>query len=116
MHDDPRGVLFFPDDIEPEATTYEGVVSDVAEDGVWVAPGPGIDMEALHAIASQLIGPDGKIKAGSFDIGRMFSGLQGQIAEALGMQQPPPVDGDVVDMKPDEPARAPPSSKDPGKA
>ena len=30
VHDDPRGILFFPDSVEPEATTYAGVVAEAA--------------------------------------------------------------------------------------
>jgi hypothetical protein len=37
VHDDPRGLLFFPDDNEPESTTYDTVVKEVGDDGVWIA-------------------------------------------------------------------------------
>ncbi|AKT43295.1 hypothetical protein [Chondromyces crocatus] len=37
IHDDPRGILFFPDSIEPEGQTYEAVVAEVGEQGVWVS-------------------------------------------------------------------------------
>jgi len=35
-HDDPRGVLFFPDDHEPTATTYAEVVAEVEAHGIWI--------------------------------------------------------------------------------
>ncbi|EYF05794.1 hypothetical protein [Chondromyces apiculatus] len=36
VHDDPRGVVFFPDSIEPEGQTYDAVVAEVIGDGAWV--------------------------------------------------------------------------------
>ena len=92
LHDDPRGLLFFPDDVEPESTTYEGVVEEVADDALWVPLAGGIDMNALHALASQLLGgapgADGTTAgASSFAIGRLFEGLQGHLAEAFGREQ-----------------------------
>src|SRR5688572_23227719 len=30
VHDDPRGLLFFPDTYEPNATTYDAVVAEMA--------------------------------------------------------------------------------------
>ena len=35
-HQDPRGILFFPDVIETRGRTYDEVVSSVGEAGVWV--------------------------------------------------------------------------------
>ncbi len=35
-HDDPRGVLFFPDDKEPEGSTYDAVVAEVEAHGIWI--------------------------------------------------------------------------------
>src|SRR6476659_1823974 len=29
VHDDPRGLFFFPDSCEPTATTYEGVLAEL---------------------------------------------------------------------------------------
>lgn len=100
VHDDPRGVLFFPDSIEHDATTYAGVIAEVAEEGVWVslaaeiAPDdlaallpPGIDMDALRSLAGQMLGgpQDGSAPAASsFDIAKMFEGMQGQLVETLG--------------------------------
>lgn len=104
VHDDPRGILFFPDSIEPEVSTYEGVVEEVGEEGMWIplvpeldanalaAALPGVDMAALQALAGQLMGggaPDGKNPAvSSFDIAKMFEGMQGQLADALGIELP----------------------------
>ena len=86
IHADPRGLLFFPDDLDPESTTYEGVIEEVADDALWVPLDGGIDINALHALASQLLGGDGTGGgATSFDIGRMLEGVHGQLAEALGM-------------------------------
>jgi hypothetical protein len=36
IHDDPRGILFFPDVIEPDPTTYHSVVAQVASDCTWI--------------------------------------------------------------------------------
>jgi len=37
-HDDPRGILFIPDVAAPKARSYEAVVEEVGEGGVWAAP------------------------------------------------------------------------------
>ena len=126
VHDDPRGILFFPDTLEPEATTYAGVVEEAAGEGVWISLAaevdimPGgmavFDMEALQQIAGQLIGaaPDGSIKmASSFDIAKMFEGVQGHLAATFGLEMGTPpevVDAEVVDVAPEpepEPALPP---------
>lgn len=36
VHDDPRGVLFFPDADAPEAETYDAIVSELEGKGVWI--------------------------------------------------------------------------------
>ena len=41
-HDDPRGILFFPDTCEPRAKSYDAVVREVEGAGVW-APNVSID-------------------------------------------------------------------------
>src|SRR6188474_379904 len=41
-HDDPRGILFFPDVCEPKGADYEAIASAVARAGVW-APKVGAD-------------------------------------------------------------------------
>jgi len=53
VHDDPRGILFFPDSIEPEVSTYAGVVEEAGEEGVWVAVEPELDANALAAAGGE---------------------------------------------------------------
>jgi hypothetical protein len=36
VHDDPRGLLFFPDVCEPSGRTYDAVVAEVGSAGVWI--------------------------------------------------------------------------------
>ena len=36
LHDDRRGILFFPDVAEPRGVTYEAVVAEIGAAGVWV--------------------------------------------------------------------------------
>jgi len=38
QHDDPRGILFIPDVAAPQARSYDAVVEEVGEGGVWAAP------------------------------------------------------------------------------
>ena len=78
VHEDPRGLMFFPDDVEPEGTTYEGVIEEVGEDAFWVSLTGGIDVDALRALAAQLL-----------------EGIQGQFA-ALGLEP-------ESEQEPDEP-------------
>jgi hypothetical protein len=102
LHDDPRGVMFFPDTLEPDAQTYDAVVAEVAAEGMFVPVAPsalagavaGIDPQLLQALAEQLLGGgggDGTSAGGGgaplpFDIGKMISGFQGQILESLRAQ------------------------------
>lgn len=37
---DPRGVLFFPDTRDPEGRTYDAIVSEMEDDGVWISATP----------------------------------------------------------------------------
>lgn len=124
VHDDPRGLLFFPDDNEPESMTYDAVVTEVGEDGVWIAltevdddedgrlddlqGTPPIDMDMLHAFAGQLMGDVDESGAPravtSFDVGQMFEQMQRGLldtltAEATKMQQ-------GAEGAPSEPSRA----------
>ncbi len=99
VHDDPRGLLFFPDSFEPVGTTYDAVVAEAADKGVFVATAlldededdahaPAIDFDALQALAGQLMGADhgGTAPAGtSFEVGKLLEGMQQQLAEALGI-------------------------------
>jgi hypothetical protein len=36
VHDDPRGLLFFPEACDPSASTYDEVVLEIGERGTWV--------------------------------------------------------------------------------
>lgn len=118
VHDDARGLLFFPDTCEPEGSTYDAVVAEVAPSGVWIATAlvdeeeggaaldlsallagglPPIDMETLQAFAGQLLGQTGgepgdeeeaaARPATSFEVAKLFEGVQQQLIEALGVQQ-----------------------------
>jgi hypothetical protein len=46
VHDDPRGVLFFPDVCEPSGRTYDAVVAEIASAGVWI---PAVVLTAKEA-------------------------------------------------------------------
>jgi hypothetical protein len=120
VHDDARGLLFFPDSCEPEGTTYDAVAAEVADEGVWIATAlvdedagdaavlPPIDMAALQAFAGQLLGgPEGaEAPATSYDVARLFEGVQQQLLEALGMAEqdrlPPEADDAPRDGDGDE--------------
>jgi len=65
IHADPRGVLFFPDTIEPEATTYEGVVAEAGGEGLWLSVVPS--------------------RASSFEIGQIFQDAQREIFTSFGL-------------------------------
>ncbi len=117
-HDDPRGVLFFPDTIEPEAQTYAAVVAEVGEEGIFIdaaapdvdalAGAAGIDMAMVQRLAEQLLGgsPDGASPPTPFEIGKLMEGLQGQLMASMQQHgagqdehEDEPGDGDV---QPDE--------------
>jgi len=49
IHDDPRGVLFFPDITEPRATTYDALVEEVRGAGLWLRPATPADIERRGA-------------------------------------------------------------------
>jgi len=75
VHDDPRGLLFYPDTREPEATTYDAVVAELAGEGVFVPlVEPGIDLAAL---AAQLQG------GSAFEVGQLIQDMQKKILEQL---------------------------------
>lgn len=100
IHDDPRGVLFFPDTLEPDAQTYAAVVAEVGDKGVFVQPTTadeaaaavaGIDPALLQALAEQLLGaspsPDGSTNLPtSFDIGKLLGGMQAQLMATMGIE------------------------------
>ena len=51
-HDDPRGILFFPDVCEPGAKSYDAIVREVESAGVW-APNVALDhVPARYTAAS----------------------------------------------------------------
>ncbi|HVJ90202.1 MAG TPA: hypothetical protein VM580_10400 [Labilithrix sp.] len=103
VHADPRGMLFFPHTCEPEGQSYDAIVEEVEDDGVWIevvdddedagmvipadALPPGIDIGKLQQLAGQLLG--GEATTGpltSFDIGRLFQGVQNELLTALETQ------------------------------
>jgi len=114
-HDDPRGVLFFPDTLEPEAQTYAGVVAEVGEEGVFVAPSSGaeiagfdpaagmiagIDPALLQALADQLLGgaPDGASTTPlPLDIAKLIEGVQSHMFASFGGGPEGPADDDDDD-------------------
>ncbi len=134
VHDDARGVLFFPDTIEPEARTYAGVVAEIGDAGVFVSPSAdlpadlaaglpagfpagmmaGIDPQLLQALADQLLGgaPDGSPAAPlPLEMAKLIEGMQGQLFAALrGVGQDADDEGDVDQVAPASPS-APPSKK-----
>lgn len=109
VHDDPRGLLFFPDTIEPAASTYEELVAEIGEHGVFFATDDdeAIDLEAL---ASQLFAGQslGAAPGGSFEMGKMLQDMQRQLAGALGID-PDGGKSPVHDeeFEPDEPPKKP---------
>jgi hypothetical protein len=54
IHDDPRGVLAFPDVCEPSARTYEGVAAEVGGAGVWLPLEPPSHAEMLERMTAML--------------------------------------------------------------
>ncbi len=57
LHDDPRGVLFFPDVIRIRGRTYAEVVREIGHAGVWVAPRPLCDEDhESHVALADLLG------------------------------------------------------------
>lgn len=83
VHDDPRGVLFFPDDLEPDAASYAAVVEAVEAGGVWISPtGPGaVEAEGLlEKLAASL-----QFGASPHDLASAVSAFQKNVFEALGL-------------------------------
>lgn len=136
VHDDPRGLLFFPDSCEPEGTTYDAVVEEVASGGIWIATSlvddddediaggvslaglPPIDMETLQAFAGQLFGAaqGGPAEpATSYDVAKLFEGVQQHLLEALGMQDQlgAPSGGESGVEDEDEPGEDDPGASEP---
>jgi hypothetical protein len=67
-HHDERGVFLIPDVAEPRATTYEGVIAEVGEAGVWAPV-----VAAGHVPASLASAPEGS-----------FAAIMGEVMGALG--------------------------------
>mgnify|MGYP007051654439 CR=1 FL=1 len=107
VHDDPRGLLFFPDSIEPEGSSYDAVVTEIGDAGVWIATSlvdedasdedasawlggglPPIDMQALQAACGQLLG-GGDAPATPFQVAKLFENVQQELLEALGVKELP---------------------------
>jgi hypothetical protein len=91
VHDDPRGLLVFPDSIEPEGRTYDEVVAAVENEAVWVTTESALGplMELAGKLATD---------PSSFEIGQMLTGLQEQMMTALGAA----VDADASSEDPDD--------------
>lgn len=81
IHDDPRGLLVFPDTLEPDAQSYEQVVAAVEHDGIWITNEQNA-LAPLMELAGKL-SADGT-RPSSFELGQMLSGLQEQMMSALG--------------------------------
>lgn len=83
-HDDPRGLLFFPDDLEPDGTTYDAIVAEVADKGLFVP----LLLEPMLPMQNM----------SSYDAGKMIEHMQQKIVDLLGGFQPPAGEpGDVID-------------------
>lgn len=80
-HDDPRGLLFFPDDLEPEGATYDAVIAELADQGLFVPI-----LEPLVPLQAMT----------SYDAGKLVEQMQQKIVDLLGGMAPP--SGQVVDV------------------
>jgi hypothetical protein len=110
VHDDPRGLLFFPDTHEPVATSYDAVVAELADVGVFVpVPGgsPAIDLEALQSLAGELLGGKDPREASPFELGRLVENFQREIATVLAVpeEKSPIVDDEFDEPPPDKQRR-----------
>ena len=90
VHDDPRGFFFYPDSLEPEATTYDALLDEVGSEGIFfeasasaAAEEGDFDLGALGQLAEQLLG--GAAPQGSFEIGKLLGDMQQHVAHALGV-------------------------------
>lgn len=107
VHHDARGLLFFPDTCEPEARTYEDVVAEVADEGVWIATdlaAADLDgLDSLNALTAGLVEAAASgTPATSFEVAKLVEGVQQQLFEALGMLQGGELDDDEEDDERDE--------------
>ncbi|MCU0686906.1 MAG: hypothetical protein MUF34_32445, partial [Polyangiaceae bacterium] len=92
VHDDPRGFFVFPDDVEPEATSYEGLIAEIGGNGIFLGgeleyDDGALDLGALQALAGQLLGAHAGDASppGSFEVGQMIQNLQRNLIDALGI-------------------------------
>lgn len=92
VHDDPRGFFVFPDDVEPEATSYEGLIAEIGGNGIFLGgeledDDGALDLGALQALAGQLLGAHAGDASppGSFEVGQMVQSLQRHLIDALGI-------------------------------
>jgi len=54
-HRDPRGIFFVPDVVSPKARTYDGVIEEIGDGGVWgELPQPGLPLGAAAGAAGGL--------------------------------------------------------------
>lgn len=95
VHDDPRGLFMFPDDHEPESSTYDGLIAELAQVGAFLpvtAAGDampdfaalahsleasGIDMGALQSLAGQIM--NGMKSGESFTLGKLMTDVNEQL-------------------------------------
>jgi hypothetical protein len=113
-HTDPRGIFFIPDVASPKARTYDGVLDEVGEGGVWghAMNSPagglplGLDGGALGALLGQIPssimqavgdaarGDEGALQSASAQLQALlgssgeFRALAGQLASSLGQLAP----------------------------
>lgn len=91
VHDDARGVLFFPESCEPSGETYEAVVAEVEGAGVWVPAralsdveqatrGGGERADLVESLASSL-----QFGASPEQMASAVAALQKNVLEALGL-------------------------------
>jgi hypothetical protein len=63
VHDDARGLLFFPDVCEPSGRTYEAVVEEVASAGIWI-PAAALTVEETRAREAGMVAQIEAIQSG----------------------------------------------------
>ena len=76
-HDDPRGILIFPDVCEPKARSYDAIVRELGSAGVW-APKVGLDhvparythakADSHESLVAQMVSNLGRDKATQLDM------------------------------------------------
>jgi hypothetical protein len=113
IHDDPRGMLFFDDDVLPDASSYDVIVTALEheQEGLWITvgeeddeaadaadelgAGATFDLEGVAELAGKLFDPSRKGQAPtSFEIGQMLEGMQRQLMDSLGVEPEPAIEGE----------------------